>query len=288
MRQGRFNCIALLNSTTGTHSYLPPELLSGFHRALARRDQHLTVAQLPDESLTSEAHTPKILRTLMADGFLVNYHFRVPSQMQTLIRRHNIPSVWINHKQPRDSAYLDDLGAARRLTQHLLEIGHRRIAYVDCVHNLDDPTEHYSAFDRRGGYVKAMEEAGRTPRLIHAAGKAPREDRLGAVAEWLKTPDRPTAVLTYSNSDVLPIEYTAAWLGLRVPRDLSVATFSDPRADDVGLKPTRMLNAWAELGEAAVELLQEKLAAPRRTFRSLVIPFSFDPGQTCAPPGERS
>src|SRR4051812_25654694 len=78
VRMGRFNCAALLMSTDAGRSYLPSHMLDGIHDELAAEDMHLTVAKVPDEKLNNEDHVPKILRTLMADGVLINYTHHLP------------------------------------------------------------------------------------------------------------------------------------------------------------------------------------------------------------------
>jgi len=284
MRQGRFGGIALLSSTHGYVSNLPPALLSSLTRMLNARDLHLTFAQFPDELLTSETQTPKVLRALMADGFLVNYHVRVPSALLVLLERHRFPSIWLNYKRPRDAVYPDDLRAAKALTEHLLKQGHRRIAYVDYVHCFSDRGEHYSAFDRRDGYLSAMRAAGRNPSVTGIPAGEPRGDVIARSRRVLQAKPTPTAVLTYSSTELLPISHAAAWLRRRIPEDLSLATFGDTQAATYGRTLTRMHNPWEELGQAAVEMLVKKIASPKRTFAARALPFTFKPGETCAPP----
>jgi LacI family transcriptional regulator len=281
IRQGRFGGIALLSSIREHLSNLPPTLLVGLSQSLNARDLHLTFAQLPDELLTSETKTPKVLRALMADGFLVNYHARVPPALIDLLERHRFPSIWLNFKRPRDAVYLDDLRAAKTVTQHLLERGHRRIAYVDYVHCLTDRSEHYSAFDRRDGYVAAMRAAGRKVNTIGIPAGEARGDIVARSRAILKGTRRPTAVLTYSSTELLPVSHAAAWLRLRIPQDLSLATFGD--GPSYGRNLTRMLNPWEKLGHAAVEMLVKKIASPNRTFAAKALPFAFEPGETCGP-----
>jgi LacI family transcriptional regulator len=284
MRQGRFGGIALISSTRGYLSNLPPSLLSGLTQSLNARDLHLTFGQFPDELLTSETQAPKVLRALMADGFLVNYHARVPPALKDLLERHRFPCIWLNYKRSRDAVYLDDVKAAKELTQHLIERGHRRIAYVDYVHCLTDRDEHYSAFDRHDGYLAAMKAAGLTPNVIGIGSFEQRGDLLARSRAVLESAPRPTAIVTYSDSELLPFSHAAAWLHLRIPEDLSLATFGDGQMHSFGRSPTRMLNPWEDLGQAAVEMLGKKIAAPDRAIAARALPFAFEPGETSAPP----
>lgn len=284
IRQGRFGGIALISSTRGYLSNLPPSLLSGISQSLNARDLHLTFGQFPDELLTSETQAPKVLRALMADGFLVNYHARVPAALKDLLERHRFPCVWLNYKRSRDAVYLDDVKAAKELTEHLIERGHRRIAYVDYVHCLTDRDEHYSAFDRHDGYLAAMKAFGLTPYVLSVERLEERGDLLARCRAILESSPRPTAIITYSDSELLPLSHAAAWLRLRIPEDLSLATFGDSQTHGFGRNPTRMLNPWGALGQAAVEMIEKKIASPERTIAARALPFTFEPGETCAAP----
>ena len=111
---GRFGSVALLMSTEGSFSYLPGPLMDGIQEVLEEQDLHLTVARLSDEKLTDAEYVPQILREWTADGVLINYHFHIPGRLIELVRRYNVPSIWINSKQECNSVHPDDFGAGRR------------------------------------------------------------------------------------------------------------------------------------------------------------------------------
>src|SRR4051812_13039083 len=175
MRQGRFGCAALVlsRSKQQTHSHIPTGLLDGLDDALAQHDMHLTVARLTDEELSSDDFLPKVLRESMADGMIVNYTHEIPQAMLELIHAHHAPAVWLNAKLAEDCVYPDDLGAAHAATKRLIELGHRRIAFVHFVapNVFPEPFEHarpkfhYSVADREAGYVSALREAGLKPQF---------------------------------------------------------------------------------------------------------------------------
>src|SRR3982751_6196015 len=127
IRMGRFNCAALLMSTDSGRSYLPSRLLDGIHDGLAASDLHLTVAKVPDEKLNSEDYVPKILRTLMSDGLLVNYTHHLPEHLVEIVEQRQLPAVWINSKQPHDAIYPNNRRGAMLATERLLNLGHKKI-----------------------------------------------------------------------------------------------------------------------------------------------------------------
>src|SRR4051794_33407113 len=137
MRQGRFGCAALvLSRNKQSHSHIPNGLLDGLDDALAQHDMHLTVSRLTDEELTRGDFLPKVLRESMADGMIVNYTHEIPQAMLDLIHAHHAPAVWLNAKLKEDCVYPDDFGAAKAATEHLLALGHRRIAFLHLISSI--------------------------------------------------------------------------------------------------------------------------------------------------------
>ena len=281
MSLGRFGCAALLTSTRPTYSYVPHSLMQGINSALGVHDMHLTLAMLSDEQLTDENFMPKILREWLVDGLLIDYIRSIPVRLVEMIERHEIPVIWINAKQAGDCVFPDDYGAGRRATEHLLELGHRSIAFVDYSHTPSLEQEHYSAADREHGYRDAMQAARLKPRVIRETGVVPSADRAAYAKTWLSQPQRPTAVLTYRQIDHV---YMAALdLGLKVPQDLSLMSFGEPDIEFAGIPVTCMTESNEAIGTQAVQMLLEKIKNPNQILAPATVPFGFQVGKTCAP-----
>ncbi len=280
---GRFNCACLLSSTSGHRSTLFPGLLRGAHDALAEHDMHLTLAHVDDRKLSDETFLPKALRQWMADGLLINYTQEIPDVLVQRISRQRIPSVWLNSRQEADSVYFDDQAAGRTLTEKLLALGHRRIAFVHY-----GVVRHYSIAARRAGYEAAMTQAGLTPLSIQREFDKPTLDSAGESTvplsvSWLSGPDRPTAAVTYSLAEATTTWLAAQHLGLRVPVDLSLATFADSIDEGMGQRITRMWTSHGEMGREAVEMLTEKINRPADRLLPRVLALKWWEGATCGP-----
>ena len=282
MRTGRFSNVLLLKSAYGVVSYLPGPLLDGIQDELARRDLTLTLARFPDEELTREDFVPKTLREWVADGILVNYDTNIPQRMIELVQTHPIPAIWINSKQAADCVYPNDFQAGRLATEHLLRLGHRRIAYLD-YHIRHTAVRHYSREDRLEGYRSAMTAAGLRPSLITPEGHLPDGETAAYAAGFLRGPQRPTAAVTYSTDEAFALAYGAAvHAGLRVPRDLSVVTVS-LGAVYCGVPMTCVDNPMHEVGRVAVDMLLEKIEHPRRKLPPRAVDFKLLEGGSCVP-----
>lgn len=286
IRMGRFNCAALLMSTVAGRSYLPSRLLDGIHDGLAAADMHLTVAKIPDETLNNEDYVPKILRTLMADGVIINYTSHLPEHLVAIVDQRKFPAVWINTRREADAVYPQNFEAAREATTRLLEAGHRKVAYVDlCAGERELATAHFSATDRRNGYLAAMQDAGLPPqelRPINACTTFDAEHRF--VRELLCRPDRPTALLCYFSVFVPAILRIAAEIGIRIPRDLSIVTFAADSDHERGTPVSAMREPHYQMGLEAVRSLCGKIDAPHRAVRPNELGFIWQDAGTCVSP----
>lgn len=282
-RTGRFGTISLLLGTKAGHSSLPNGLLNGIQDALAQQDLNLMVVRMPDEQLTNQDYVPRMLRELSTDGLLIDYTHGIPPAMQDLIARHRLPAVWINSQQAHNCVRPDDLNASMRATEYLLGLGHRQIAYADFSHGPDFPDPHFSMMERRKGYVLAMRQAGLTPRLIMAQSgfDVASPERLAFADALLRQPDRPTAIITYSQTTALPFLLAGAFQGLRVPHDLSLIDYREDAMVYLGPRFTALYSPTAEVGRLAVEMLRTKISNRQSDIPCVLAPYTFDEGETC-------
>lgn len=144
----------------------------------------------------------------------------------------------------------DETGGAYAATTHLIQAGHRRIAFC----NVED--ERFVARTlRRAGYEAALSAAGLTPDpalIVDASDPSTAAGRVQA-RRILSTHDRPTAVFCFSDQIAFGFYQVAQELGLRVPDDLSIIGFDDqpfiadsllPGLTTVRL-PHRDMGTWA-------------------------------------------
>jgi DNA-binding LacI/PurR family transcriptional regulator len=293
MRNGRTGCAALVLSRSHqqTHSYIPPGLLDGLDDELAQHNMHLAISRLTDEELSHESFLPKVLREYMADGMIVNYTHEIPPPMLDAIHAHHTPAVWLNAKLQADCVYPDDLAAAQRATRWLIELGHRRVALLHMISryvfsgpfDANRANMHYSVVDRAAGYAGAMTDAGLAPRVTYHDRFVEEHDQFEVCRALLSAPDRPTAVLVYSDLDVSALMAAAAALRLEVPRDLSVVMFYPTPLWIAGklISPVRL--PTAEMGRRAVGMLLRKIEATGTSCAPEPVPYDIEQGETIAP-----
>jgi LacI family repressor for deo operon, udp, cdd, tsx, nupC, and nupG len=215
---------------------------------------------------------------------LINYTSNIPERLAHHIARHRIPVIWINSRQPEDCAHPDDLGAGRMLTEHLLSLGHRRIAWVDLFVE-HTALCHYSRHDRRAGYRQAMDAAGLPIRECTPAHEIPGSQCASVAAGLVSGRDRATAIACYSTIEASAVMRAATLAGLRLPEDLSIAVVDDHPAF-LGVPMTTALLDLPALGRTAAELLMQRIAHPRQHVPPAAIPSLLVTGlstTTCAP-----
>ncbi len=162
---------------------------------------------------------------------------------------------------PCDFVGVDNVGASSGATEHLLRLGHRRIAFL---HQNRDLTQAPSTVrDRHLGYRNAL-----------AAGGVPFEpswtvavDQDSSYRDFLTQAERPGAVVAVNDNTALKLRDVAIRSGLSVPGDLAIVGFDDiPMAAGVSL--TTVLQPSFEIGLQAAHILidriEKKVASPRR------------------------
>ncbi|MFJ2371089.1 LacI family DNA-binding transcriptional regulator [Microbacterium sp. NPDC087665] len=134
-----------------------------------------------------------------------------------------LPIVAIGGPHPQlDTLTVDELAVARLATSHLIELGHRDIAYIGAGPQFD--TDFRVPTHRRRGFETAMSEAGIPlhPEMLASADFTIQGGHRAAVELLTSDESRPTAVFAASDEMAMGAILAARELGIRVPEDLSV------------------------------------------------------------------
>ncbi len=191
------------------------------------------------------------------DGILVASS-RVGALYMPLLSEMKIPIVLLNNQHPSEfvhSVTIDNRDGGYRATRHLIELGHRKIAYLGDQFGLQSDAERYAA------YRSALADAGikfREEFAVQGDGKP--EGALQAAMGLLSSKERPTAIFCYNDMSALGVLQAAANSHLDVPRDLSVVGFDDLFFTPALRPPlTTIRQPKKEIGARATELLLKLL-----------------------------
>jgi LacI family transcriptional regulator len=175
------------------------------------------------------------------------------------------PLTLLNRRVPGiPAALMDSAGGMCQLLDHLVELGHRRCAY------LNGPPSSWSNRERRRGLRAAV--ARHDIELVELGPFVPRYEG-GLQAADLAVAAGVTAVISYNDVMALGVLARLRTRGIRVPADLSVTGFDDLVFAAVSAPPlTTVAMPLAEAGRVAVELLLGGLEAGADTWRHHELP----------------
>jgi LacI family transcriptional regulator len=178
-----------------------------------------------------------------------------PSEQLVALRAQGFPFVVVDPRTPMppDIAAVSaaHFAGARKITGHLVELGHRRIGVMA------GPDNWLASDARLAGHVSALADVGvlPDPRLVRP-GEPTAQFGYDAADELLDLPDRPTALIGFNDKAAAGALAAAARRGLRVPEDLSVTGFDDiDMAQATRPMLTTVRQPLQEMGRIAVSLL---------------------------------
>jgi DNA-binding LacI/PurR family transcriptional regulator len=184
------------------------------------------------------------------------------------LRRRKLPMVFVDQEPNPEvtSVNIDETGGARAAAEHVIELGHTRIAVVTThlsqppgpmpIEALEDATR--TTRTRTMGWIDALAEHGIVPVVVNAV--RPNEASGAALAEQLLDTDgeRPTAILCFSDTIANGVLRAARRLGIDVPGELSVVGFDDMRFSATTTPPLTTVHQDVEgKGRTAVALLKQ-------------------------------
>lgn len=281
---------ALARGRTGAVGILLNDRISdAFEDAIAAEFFASVADSLADAGLALTLLTPRTsadfmpARDVAMDGALV-YICEPDSLDLAWLDRRGLPQVSIDQNRRDDvaSVNVDDRGGARAAAQHLIDLGHTAIGVLTLESTTGAPSESYPATQRMLGWRDALDAAGIEPRVATAPFR-PAAAAYDTAVSLLDGPDRPTAVLCFSDAFALGVVRAAEKLGLTVPGDLSVVGFDDSPLAEVARPPlTTVRQDVARKGQLAVAALLAAMAD--ESSADTLLPTELVVRESTAPP----
>src|SRR6266545_74117 len=229
----------------------------------ARYEQDMRIVLCP--TLHQHEREITLLDRLMhgtTDGAVLMLPEETNEELKAL-QRLGYPFVVVDPRVPLDegvpSVSAANASGARAAIQHLLSLGHRRIAALTGI------AEWLASTERLNGYQAAHAAAGvlSDPELV-VEGDFTIEGGEASAALLLDGPQPPTAIFAFNDNMAVGVLRAARARGIRVPEDLSVVGFDDSeQAAIVTPALTTVRQPLAEMGRMAVSLLLRLLENQR-------------------------
>ena len=173
-----------------------------------------------------------------------------------------------------DTVTFDNADAARRATEHLVWLGHTRIAYLGGRHDVGTGAE------RLEGYIAAMRAAHFTPFTLNGGFRAELAER--ELSALLRVDHRPTALVVANNLMAVGALRAIRAAGLNSPTDIAIVAIDDPPwAELVDPPLTVVAQPVRQMAETAMTLLLERVESRRDEPVRVVLPFDLRVRASC-------
>ncbi len=250
----------------GPHSFYG-EVLMGADEEARKHGYHVVFAAEGDTKL------PSMVLQNRVDG-LILAGCDIPRETIIALKHQEIPLVLVdNHVEKVNSIVIDNEGGAYEATSHLIQLGHRRIAFI--CEWLGD----LSFAERFAGYKRALADHGIPFDDTLVAEGLPRQPRTGYVAaQRLLEKTTPTAI--FAANDLVAAEAMRLLRdrGLKVPDDVAVVGFDDGEVAHHTVPPLSSVRVFRkQMGALAVRRLLDLFNDPDqppthiRVFTELVV-----------------
>jgi LacI family transcriptional regulator len=281
---------ALRMEATRTLGLVIPNVMNPFFTAVARAVEdaarergYSLILGNTDEDPEKEARYLEVLLEKRVDGIVIS-PARAASPHLGEIERAGVPVVFLDRYVAGVEAPVvraDGRRAVDELVGHLAGLGHRRLAIIS------GPPETVTGGERLESFLAGARRRGvGVPEERVAYGDFRRESGARAMRRLLRLEEPPTAVFAANNLMALGALEELDRAGVRVPEEMSFASF-----DDVSwfrlLRPpvTAIAQPIRRLGEAAAKMLPEMVEGRRRP-ESVVLEAELVVRGSCAAPGD--
>jgi len=269
---------SLRSRETHTLALILPDITNTFWMTVARGVEDAAQSDGYSVLLCNTDENPdkftKYLGTVLeqrVDGVLVvpigsdSLHFAQPGDLK-------VPTVVLDRRLPDwdgDSVYCDSIAAAQAITQHLISLGHTRIAIFS------GPVTTSTAEDRVAGYCLALHKAGiSVDKQLILRGEYRASSGRAMTRELLASALAPTAILATNNAIASGVLEELKSQGKNVPLDMALVCFDEiPEMERFFPFLTSVVQPAYDMGVNATQLLLSRISSsnPLRS-RQVVLP----------------
>lgn len=245
------------------------QMLRGGMLACETRGYHMLFELIETDSKVAALRLTEVLSSLSPDGIILTPPHSENRLLWNLLDSRECPFVLVN-TPVRDDALqvgMDDHDAARMAARHLVDLGHRRIAF------LSGRPDYGNTSLRVEGFRSHVEVAGGKAVVevadFHFATAAEIANR------WLSSVDPPTAIVAENDEMAFAVLHVANLLDKKVPGQLSVLTLEDTPGVRFSVPPlTAIRQPTAAIVARACDLLMD-VAEGKPIERQHILPFEL-------------
>lgn len=265
--------------------YFFAQVLSGVETGLREAGYDVLLYALPDDAARAAFFSELPLRRRVDAVLIITLPLTEPQMVQ--LRALDLPLgvVGAIGLEPVGASHvgIDDANGARTAVNHLVNLGHERIAMIGGGQSASEPNPFTTPEDRTAGYRSALADAGLPWHADYEVdGRYTVTGGEEAMGQLLGLPQPPTAVFAQSDRMAVGAMRALRRAGLSCPEDVSIVGFDDHEMA-AALDLTTIAQPMAEQGATAVRQILSALAGSGPTDQRL--PTRLILRSSTCPPG---
>lgn len=268
LKTGRTNTIGVI--VPEMHTPYAAQVVAGIQSVLYKNNQKVMIAE-SDESPERERMNLQMMEEFMVDGLIVSMcSWRKNTDIYKRLIAEGLPIVFYDRlphgMENVAQVMVDDVNDSFFMTEHLIRLGRRRIAF------LYGPEDIYNSVERGRGYREAMEKFSLyDPQLIINTGMT-FADGAAAVDQLVHTGVEFDAIYAFTDTLAIGAINRLREIGKTIPDDVVVAGFSGTELSTIVFPQlTTVEPPLEEMGRCAAEMVLEKVRNPETENRKVVM-----------------
>ncbi|RAO32630.1 Maltose regulon regulatory protein MalI [Micromonospora noduli] len=260
------------------------DILDGVTEHLAGTDyQVLMAACCNDEA--GEVRITEAMMDRSMDGVILIAPISSRRHLQKVARA--VPTVVVGrhgHSPDYDSVTDDDFAGAGLVVDHLVALGHRRIAHIEHAEKNPVRLKEMPNAQRADGYRHAMRAHGLSDHIDIVSTTYTQQGGYLGAQQLLARAQLPTAIFAGADIVAMGVLDALTEAGLSAPRDISVAGYDDTMFAAFGpISLTTVDQAGHQMGVNAVRLLLDRIASRGRPTAQIKLSPTLITRRTTAP-----
>ena len=268
LKTGRTNTIGVI--VPEMHTPYAAQVVAGIQSVLYKNNQKVMIAE-SDESPERERMNLQMMEEFMVDGLIVSMcSWRKNTDIYKRLIADGLPIVFYDRlphgMEDVSQVVVDDVNDSFFMTEHLIRLGRRRIAF------LYGPEDIYNSVERGRGYREAMEKFKLyDPQLVINTGMT-FADGAAAVDQLVHTGVEFDAIYAFTDTLAIGAINRLREIGKTIPDDVVVAGFSGTELSTIVFPQlTTVEPPLEDMGRCAAEMVLEKVRDPEVENRKVVM-----------------
>ncbi len=237
----------------------------------ARDSDHFVLLATIPTDFSSSDYLPRFITQKSVDALIIAG--KVPQAFLAKVMHYHFPLVFVDF-YPAEGEFsailMDNIRGGMMATQHLIDLGHRDIAF------LAGDLEHPSIRERYLGYQNALQKNGipLKPELEVLNEKTTgKESGYRAICSLLERGARFTALFACNDAMAIGAMECLKERGFKIPQDVSIVGFDDIESDVFQNPPLTTISVPKyDMGIEAMQLIREILKQKMRTTKKIIVP----------------